>query len=271
MLNPVQEKLLAMLQWFDSYCQKHDICYYVAGGTMLGAIRHGGFIPWDDDVDVVIPRTDYEKLIHSFDPEGSKYELESPYSGTDDYLFSFAKLYDTETTLTENVGSGFTRGLYIDLFPIDGVGGEDWLLNFKKYNRFRSLLLTRTCAVRKGRSFLKNFVIIMVKWIPGFILNNKKLSIKVDRAAARLDYGSSDYVGNLMGAYGKKEILRKEIFGRPTRYAFENIEVNGPERYNEYLTTIYGDWNQIPPENKRHGKHSYLLLDLEHSYKDQTR
>ena len=109
-----------------------------------------------------------------------------------------------------------------------------------------------------------------MRMVPGFVLDNKKLSIMVDKVASQIDYESSVYVGNLMGAYRSKEIIKKDIIGKPTRYRFENIYVNGPEKYDEYLTHIYGDWRQIPPEDKRHGAHSYLYVDLDHSYKDKS-
>ena len=89
-LGSIQKKLLDMLSWFDDYCQENGITYYVAGGTLIGAVRHGGFIPWDDDIDIILPRPDYEKLIRTFDGRGSKYELETPYSGAKDFLFSYS-------------------------------------------------------------------------------------------------------------------------------------------------------------------------------------
>ena len=269
MLKPVQQKLLSMLKWFDSYCEEHKICYYIAGGSLLGAVRHGGFIPWDDDIDIIIPRSDYEKLINTFDSQGSQYELESPNCGNKDFLFSYSKLYDNTTTLIENAKVQCTRGIYIDLFPLDGVGDENWEKNYSKFDRLNMLLMTRTCSIRKGRGFFKNLSVLLMRMVPNFILDNKKLSIKVDKVASRIDYNSSIYVGNLMGAYRSKEIIKKEIIGKPTRYKFENIYVNGPEKYDEYLTHIYGDWRQIPPEDKRHGSHSYLYVDLEHSYKNK--
>lgn len=268
-LGSIQKVLLDMIFWFDNYCQENSITYYVAGGTLIGTVRHGGFIPWDDDIDIILPRSDYEKFIRTFDGRGSKYELETPYSGKKDFLFSYAKLYDTTTTLTENTEPKCTRGVYIDLFPLDGIGNVKWEDNYNKFDQLNMLLMTRTCVTRKGRGFLKNLVIIVMRIIPQFILNNKKLSIKVDKAASKIDYKTSEYVGNLMGAYRIKEIMRKDIFGQPKRYKFESIYVNGPEKYDEYLTHIYGDWRQLPPEDKRHGAHSYLYVDLDHSYKDK--
>ena len=268
MLSELQKKLLSMLEWFDLYCQQNDICYYVAGGTLLGAIRHGGFIPWDDDIDVILPRPDYEKLISLFKEQHDNYILETPYSGNKDYLYSFSKLYDTTTTLIEHTRYNCRRGVYIDIFPLDGLGSSEneSIENFSKVDRTNMFLMTRTCAIRKGRSWYKNLSIVFARMIPNFIINNKKLSIKVDRLSSSCNYNSSKYVANLMGAYRKKEIIEKALLGVPTRYAFENIYVNGAEHYDAYLTHIYGDWRKLPPEEKQVSHHDFVELDLNHSY-----
>lgn len=266
-LTEVQEKLLEMLSFFDSYCQENDITYYVAGGTLLGAMRHQGFIPWDDDVDVVVPRSDYDKLIKSFRDKGGKYALETPYDGNNDFLFTYSKLYDCTTTVSENVRPICTRGLYIDIFPLDGIGDADWENNYKQFDRLNMLMMTRTCSMRKGRGFVKNCAILLMRIVPQFILNNKKLSIKLDKKASEYSYETSKYAGNLMGAYRYKEIMDKEIFGKPVRCKYENIYVNAPEKAVEYLEHIYGKWEVIPPEDKRGGAHSYLSIDLNKPYK----
>lgn len=266
-LNEVQKKLLEMLSFFDSYCQENNITYYVAGGTLLGAMRHQGFIPWDDDIDVVVPRPDYEKLMKSFSDKEGKYILESPYDGNDDFLFTYSKLYDRTTTVSENVRPICTRGLYIDIFPLDGIGDDDWVNNYKQFDRLNMLMMTRTCSVRKGRGFAKNCSIILMRLVPQFILNNKKLSIKLDKKASKFSYENSKYAGNLMGAYRYKEIMEKHIFGKPVRLKYEDIYVNAPEKSVEYLKHIYGKWGELPPENKRGGAHSYLSLDLNTPYK----
>lgn len=267
-LPPMQYKLLKMLEWFDNYCTENGICYYVAGGTLLGAIRHKGFIPWDDDIDLILPRPDYEKLLLLFTEQKDDYVLETPYSGNSDYLYSFAKLYDTTTTLVERLKTKCRRGVYIDLFPLDGLGHTQSkaMKVFSKVDRLNMFLMTRTCAIREGRSFLKNMAIVLMRMIPQFIVNNKELSIKVDKAAAQESYEDSMYVANLMGAYREKEIIEKRLLGKPTRYAFESIYVNGAENYEEYLTHIYGDWRKLPPKEKQVSHHDFCELDLERSY-----
>ena len=268
MLNSLQTKLLQMLKWFDEYCEKNGIHYYLAGGTMLGAVRHNGFIPWDDDIDLILPREDYEKLLSLFTEKQDKYALEAPSSKDKRFLYSYAKLYDTTTTLVENVRYKCKRGIYIDIFPLDGVGNtpEECEKHFARVDKTNMFLMTRTCAIRKGRSFYKNLFIIISRLIPNFIVNNKKLAKKVDRLASQKSFEESAYVANFMGAYRKKEIFNKSFLGEPTRYRFEDIYVNGVEHYDEYLTHIYGDWRKLPPAEKQVSHHDYIQMDLESSY-----
>lgn len=268
MLSPIQLKLLGMLKWFHDYCVKEKISYYAVGGTMIGAMRHQGFIPWDDDIDIAIPRKDYNRLINSLKKEIDGYILESPYSGNSDYLYSYAKLYDTRTTLVEKKRVLCKRGVYIDVFPLDGIGNsyDEALALFKKFDKKNMFLMTRTCVIRADRSWYKNASIVVSRAIPRFIVNDKKLSIKLDQLAGRMNDDSSMYVANLMGAYRTKEITLREYYGKPTLYQFEGIEIYGPEKYDEYLTNIYKNWRELPPEDKRYTKHDFVVFDLEKSY-----
>lgn len=264
MLTPVQGKLLTMLEWFHEYCHENNLTYYIVGGSMLGAIRHGGFIPWDDDIDVVLPRPDYNRLIDIFSEKIDHYLLESPMSNNDDFFYTYAKLYDTNTTLVEKARHNCRRGLYIDVFPLDGLGNSEKEIqdHFSKVDRLNMFLMTRTCAIEKRRGFLKNAAIVVSRIIPQFIVNDHDLVRKVDQAAASIGYEHSRYVGNLMGAYRRKEVMEKSIFGRPTEYKFENIIVYGVEKYEEFLTHIYGNWRELPPVDKRKTTHDYVEIDL---------
>lgn len=268
MLTPVQKKLLDMLKWFHEYCRKHRITYYAAGGTMIGAARHHGFIPWDDDIDVVVPREDYKRLISQFISPADGYYLETPYSGSDDYLYSYAKLYDTETVMTEKTRHACKRGVYMDVFPLDGIGNsiEEAEHNFQRVDKKNMFLMMRTCAVRKERSWYKNLSIILARIIPDFAVNDKELSMDVDRLASEINRNNSVYVANLMGTYRSREITMREYYGTPALYQFEDTFIFGPEKYDEYLTHIYKNWRELPPEDERITAHDCVELDLKKPY-----
>lgn len=268
MLSPIQEKLLDMLQWFHNFCVLNNICYYAAGGTMIGAARHKGFIPWDDDIDVVVPRRDYNKLISIFQEQKDHYYLETVNNEKKDFLYSYAKLYDTNTTLIEHTKTDCKRGIYIDVFPLDGVGNteKEAIKNFRKFDRINMFLMMRTCAIRKERSWYKNLSILLARMLPARLVDERKIVVKLDKIANYINRDDAIYVANLMGTYRSKEIILRELFGQPTLYQFENISIYGPEKYDEYLTCIYGDWKALPPENKRKTSHDFIKMDLNNSY-----
>lgn len=266
-----QEKLLDILKWFNSFCEENNLRYYLIGGTMLGATRHQGFIPWDDDIDVGMPRDDYNKLAEILSCQtNEKYVLETPETLEKDYYYPFSKIYDTTTTLIENTKYKIKRGVYIDLFPIDGIGDslEESYKNYKEINRLYDLLLTRVTGIRKGRRFYKNVATVIMQSIPECIINNKKILHKLICASQKRKFEDSAFVGNLCGAWRYKEIMPKELFGKPTKILFEGIEVYGVEKPEEYLNYLYGDWEKLPPVEKQISHHDFILLDLNKSYID---
>lgn len=268
-MTELQSKLLGILIWFDSVCQEHKLKYFLLGGTMLGAARHQGFIPWDDDIDVGMPREDYNKLSDVLSNHlDSRYVLETPESSEKDFFYPFSKVYDTSTTLVENTRNRIKRGIYIDVFPIDGIGNtlEESRKNYKKISKLHHFLLTRVTGIRKGRSFLKNAAVVLIGCIPNCLINNKKILKKLNEACGERSYGDSVYVGNLVGAWQEKEILPKEILGEPTTILFEGVEVFGVKHPDEYLTCLYGDWRKLPPAEKQVSHHDFLVLDLHKSY-----
>lgn len=274
MENKVQcatkEKLLGMFQWFHMYCEEHNLRYYAVGGTLLGAARHQGFIPWDDDIDVAMPRDDYEKLKKLIDSDNSgRYRFEFP--GARDFVYPYGKLYDTATTLIENTRYKTKRGLFLDVFPLDGIGNtrEEAVENFRKIDSLLNLFETRVCAVRKGRKFYKNMAIILMRLIPNCILDNRKILMQMEEKSKNYNFDSSVYVANCVGNWHEKEIALRSSFGTPKLMKFENIDVYGAENYDEYLTGVYGDWRKLPPKEKQVTHHDYLKLDLSQSYLDE--
>jgi len=264
--------LLDMLRWFHTLCVDNNLRYYALGGTMLGAVRHGGFIPWDDDVDVGMPRSDYERLESIVKQvKQDRYILETPRSTAKDFNYCFTKLYDANTTLVENTRYRIKRGLYIDIFPLDGMGNNlsESKKHFAKINRRFSFFLARTTGIRKGRSPLKNAAVILSQAIPDFCLNDKKLLASVERVSREKDFDQCVYGGNPYGAWRYKEIMPTAVMGIPTLYKFEDMKIYGAERPDEYLTNLYGDWRKLPPMDKRVSHHDYLEMDLHRSYLEE--
>lgn len=268
-LTEMQTALLAMLNWFDGFCREHGLNYYAVGGTLLGAVRHEGFIPWDDDIDVAMPRKDYEKLYELMNGQVfDHYVLETELSPEKDFCYPYAKLYDINTTLIEHCRKPLIRGLFLDIFPLDGVGkdvaqGKKWFARITKEYHF---YLTRIAAIRKGRSLLKNLAVLVSRLIPSFIVDDVKLRQKLNKKCARFTLEESTYGGNLLGNWGEKELVPVKVIGEPKDYRFENMKIMGIEYYDEYLTHIYGDWRKLPPKEKQISHHDFVKLDLHNGY-----
>lgn len=270
-MTELQSKLLDMLKWFHAFCVENNLRYYALGGTLLGAVRHKGFIPWDDDIDVGLPREDYNKLIALSSSLPEPYVLETPQSEAKDFLYAYSKLYNTDTTLTEKGKKNIKRGIYLDVFPLDGLGNseEEAKKNFDRTAKLVKKLAVRVSPVRKGRGFAKNCAVVLARCVPQFLLNDKKLARKLDNTAARIHFDDSVYVGNLVCNYKPNNILKSENFGTPQLYQFEDTEIYGAENCDGYLTQVFGDWRKLPPESERISYHLKEELDLHKSYLDK--
>lgn len=259
--NSLQMILLEMMKEFHEFCVENDISYYMLGGTMIGAIRHKGFIPWDDDIDIGIPRKDYEKLL-SIDKSKLPINLEIiSYKSNKKYPFAFAKLFNKNTTLIENTTNGLIGGVYIDLFPIDGAGVNRKIAKYhfkliKLNNSF--LWFSQNNDETIG---IKKYVKAIAKFI-GVDFWQKS----IDKVLKLYSYEKSNYIGNLLGVYNEKEIVPKSYFGTPKLYEFEDTKFYGMEKYDEYLKNIYGDYMKLPPIDKQKSHHKIAYLDLNLPY-----
>lgn len=265
-IEVIQSKLLEMAKNFHQFCVENELTYFMIGGTQLGAVRHKGFIPWDDDMDFGMPREDYEKLLAIRDKQ-TKYEFKE-YRHNPDFKYAFIKMYDPNTTMIEKCGdaSELVGGLFIDIFPLDGAG-NDLKKAEKKYRRvyLAKRVLNGNLAQRYEHNKLKNFLVKFVK--------NIKTSKIFDfgyNTYKKFTYKDSSVVGNLFGVKHQKELMAKEIFGNPVLYDFEDTQFYGVADYDAYLTRIYGDYMVLPPENKRE-KHAIEYLNFDLPYREYSK
>lgn len=268
-LSELQVELLKMLEWFDTLCRENNLAYYALGGTMLGAVRHGGFIPWDDDVDVGMPRKDYDKLCKlDVSNYSEKYLIESPESDKGDYCYPYVKIYDKTTTLIENYKKPVIRGIFIDVFPIDCIGMDykEAMKNFSKIKKQYDFYTARVSSIRKGRAIYKNAAVVLARMLPRILVNDIELRKKISRECSILNIEDNRWGGNLLGNWGKKEIMPMIYYGVPQEYKFENLTIYGVEMYDEYLTYLYGEWKELPPIEKRVSHHDFIKLDLQQSF-----
>jgi len=256
-LKKLQSIELDMLQELKKICTKHDLKYYIIGGTLLGAKRHGGFIPWDDDIDVAMPRKDYDSFISI-----AKKELVHPYKinhytlEDSDPTKYVAGVVNSDVIVYEDRASEFSQNLWIDILPIDALPNS-WLgMRMFKFRTYYYRALSGFVNIDKIRNIKRKwYEVALIKFaqiIPiGKILNLFKIRIKMDKMFRKQNYLKANFVGTFLGRYGFHEVVPKSYFGEGTMIEFEGIPFNAPEKLEEYLTHMYGDYMQLPPEDKR--------------------
>lgn len=258
----LHNRLLAMAKDFHQICVENNINYYMLGGTMLGAVRHKGFIPWDDDMDFGIPREDYERFISiSNQVLPSYYELKF-YKNANNSPIHYAKFIDNRTTLIEEEYTDYVEGLYIDIFPLDGAGNGTFSdkLRMKRIIWLERLVKNKCSTMEKSgiRKIFKAYAKMRK-------LDNLHSSIEKLITAKKLE--NSALIANYLGAWFEKEIMPKEIMGIPKLYKFEDAEFYGSEDADSYLKNLYGDYMQLPPKDKQVFRHNYHYLNYDIPYR----
>jgi lipopolysaccharide cholinephosphotransferase len=249
---------LNILKHIDSFCAENGIKYFLSGGTMLGAVRHHGYIPWDDDIDIMMLRKDYDHFIKIYSEQNNEsYGLRSNIIDSN-FPFTFSKIEDKRTLLKENTEEKVVIGVNIDVFPIDTVP-EDIKLQkkmYKKFERLRNFLLLKTISTRKGRFFMKNILLVFSHIILK-VVSTSFLIKKIEENAIKYKMESSKYCGVVVWGYGIKEINLLSNWRETVMMKFEDMNAPVPIGYDNYLTSLYGDYMQLPPEEKRITHHSF--------------
>lgn len=267
-LTPIAEqihsRLLLMMKELHRICVENNIRYYIIGGTALGARRHQGFIPWDDDIDIGIPRPDYERFAKLTKEKFPDFMELRWYRNTEHSPFQFIKLVDNRTTLKEIMYDDYVEGIYIDIFPLDGVR-SDSLSERLRCERiwFLHKLIVVNCSTKKRNNLLKRLTAKCIK-----ALDLDKMHNILESQLKKVAYDDCNLIANFLGAWGKREIIEKRLLGTPVLYAFEDTFLFGPEKIDEYLTCLYGDFMTPPPPEERVFRHNYPLLDFNTSFKN---
>lgn len=244
-----KDRLFDMLVKFDEFCNKYKLDYSLCGGTLLGAIRHKGFIPWDDDIDVVMPRPDYEK----FKRLVKKYPLAPNLVFDISYEGYVQKIIDKDTYLKARYAS-VDKHLWMDVFPIDGLPdnkkeAEDRLM---KALNIRKLTVRSDARIGEGttkfRSIAKLPVILPLKMI-----GKKRFADLLIRFSRKYKYNGSYYVGAVSSSCGKGELLIRSEYEKKVDVEFNGRTFKAMACYDSYLTNMYGDYMKLPEEHERWG------------------
>ena len=274
-MNDLQKCLLNLLKEFVRVCDKHHLTYFLVGGTCLAAIRHKGFIPWDDDIDVAMPREDYEKFLLLQNEFDKRYFIQT-YKTDKNYILNYAKLRDSSTTFIENFYQtmNINHGVWIDIFPLDGMAYKvkkpsslAYKVKYTWWNTFMMYLPALKREIHKETFFKDvslNVVSILFFWLNIAHLRNKWVNFWMQR----IPYKKATLVGNLCGTNHKKEAMPLDIFKNGKKVQFEDIMVNVPYDYDKYLTLLFRDYMKLPPLEKQVGHHHDKGFSLEIPYKE---
>ena len=261
-LSSLQQQELEILKEFQRICQANNLQYFVVAGTMLGAMRHHGFIPWDDDIDVAMPRRDYDRFLEIASQFlSSEYFLESPRDKNHVTIVSTITSKHGGFVLN-NACKKLHTGAWIDIMMIDGVpdSGIKRTIHWYKYMLLRALFqishFDEVVDQKRNRPIYERFIIKIAKVTRlQKHINSEKINEKIEKLMRSVPYDESDYVATYCGIYRKKEIVPKVWYGKGKKYMFEDIQVLGLQDADSYLTHLYGDY-MTPPNDTNVSKHN---------------
>ena len=246
-IGEIHNRLLNIAKVFDNICRKHGISYYMLGGTMLGAIRHKGFIPWDDDMDFGVLRKDYERLKLILRTELPEQYKCCDYNNDKVIQYPFIKISDIETCIQDtrvNLPLEDQIGINIDVFPLDNCE-----LNSLRLKLIRCLCRMTTMIYVESTTQSKKIHIIkkILRFL--FPVSHRQMLNLMERIAQSLPSGS--YIGNIYGRWRDKEIIPSCWYGNNIRYQFDSIELTGFLEYDKYLRRLYGNYMNFPQKELR--------------------
>ncbi len=260
-LRDLQLAELRILKNFKKYCDDNNLKYYMLGGTFLGAVRHKGFIPWDDDIDMGMPREDYDKFIKEYSGTYTKDTFENE---TEFTHYALRLIDSSAQVVTKNGEKESVWSAWVDIFPLDGMPNNAllrkihiWRLSIARA-KFK-LSTIEQVPKKKKRSLIEKTIIRIAAIFNPWKHKKPIVYIKqIDKLLRKYPTEKSNYYINYMGAYKTKEMFKKEVYADIANYKFEDIELPAPKDYDKVLSQLYGNYMQVPPEYERN-KHNTQL------------
>lgn len=261
----LQKKLLEIFMEIDRICKKHNIRYFAIGGTCLGAVRHKGFIPWDDDMDLAMPRIDYEKF-----KEVAPKEFKSNYKlivegSLPHYACPFMKVHDETTTFVEEIVSNFEdryTGVNVDIMPLDGIP-KSYLARLFYFGRIKANIILSNRKMY-GSSRKQRFFYIF-KVMESLYLNHVSNTLFVDKVIKlqkKYPFDNCNQLAYTWSRRGSKIVFQRADFEDIIELPFENVKMPCPVGYDDFLTAVYGDYMKLPPKEEQVPLHKLDIFDL---------
>ena len=236
---------LAILDNVHQFCEQHQLRYFLSSGTLIGAVRHKGYIPWDDDIDIYMPRADYERLLQSYqDPQGI-FKAINP-SRESDYYYTFAKVIDTRTLMIEDETKGFEIGVYMDIFPVDYVT-DDLKERERIFKRKRLLYKIRRCKISKQNPLYSRLAYLCYRSLPIslFTINKMIRELIVRKEPTATVCNMTEAGPKVSGCFPATDIATS------VDIEFEGKLYKTMVGYRDYLERTYGDYMTLPPVEQR--------------------
>lgn len=265
-IKTLQARLIYILEGIDKVCKEHNLTYFLWAGSMLGAVRHKGFIPWDDDMDIAMPRKDYEILLaHSSEWMPEPFEVIGPHNRPD-YPYTFAKVVDSSTTVIERPDFPHPEGIYVDIFPLDGMTSNvnEQKSYMKKYKFWRHMLFFRgRDPFKHGKGPRSWFPLLLHK-----IFSLDGLQKKLYKLMTKYDFDSNTFIIDHDVYF--KGIIPKTFIEETMEVEFEGRIFMSIKNYDAYLSHSYGDYMTPPPKDKQ-VQHNFYFIDFNLPYREYVK
>lgn len=258
-LREVQLTQLRILKVFMQFCEDHNLRWYMIGGSLIGVLRHKGFIPWDDDIDIGMPRKDYDEFVALQNTFPDGYTLTDRRNDAK-WHFNFSQFVDAESEIIVHMNEKPRPcKIWIDVFPIDGMPENSfrrWLhgkhVLMYRYMIQMAKISTQVDTHKVGRPWFEKTIIKMLHYVPvGKLVNVDRCLDNMARVLRRYDFDDSAWAGNMLGKYREKEYMPKSWWGVPVKLPFEDISVLCPAESDKIETKLYGDYMQWPAVGHR--------------------
>ena len=270
-LLALQKKSLEILRVFKDFCDAHGLLFYFCGGCCIGTIRHGGFIPWDDDVDVFMPRRDYEELARLWPQEMGNTKYRYCRSTEKEFCRSLLSYISDETTTfikERQADLDTSHGVRLEILPLDGCPSSRlrrkiqilWGLTYQIY-------MNQEAPTSKGRLF-EAVGKVMLGLFPTW-KQRYRIAMIAQRHMSRYPFDQCEKVTELCARY--KYMVNeypRSAFEKATYRKFEGYDMPIPQGYDTYLHMAFGDYMKLPPAEEQIPKHEAVYIDMDHSYKD---
>lgn len=267
-MTGLQNAEFEILKEYIGVCEKLGLTYYLVCGSALGAVKYGGFIPWDDDIDVAMPRRDYDLFCEKAQALLPGHIFVQTNVTDPEYPMIFAKLRNSKTTFIEKQVSKIrmNHGVYIDVFPLDGYPADS--SEQQRFEKKKQSLKHKINCVFERELDLPHAVINQMRCLCGYKKHTAEYVKQLIELISSYDLEKSELWCNYGNWQGKREYAPRSQYGGGAKAEFEGLSVRVPEKYDEYLTQKYGDWRADLPDSEKHGHHHYTVLDLNKPYTD---